>query len=117
MDEARITELAKQAYALSIQITGIEAAMNAGKDAISGYSSYAINFNSLLEKAKRILATDETILETIVHLRPYDPQKASGYIKEFEGIKADLPVLKGAFSSFSELHFPAKEKEKIGFRP
>ena len=116
MQENQLAEIAKEAYVLAQQIVGMEEAMSRGKEAVSGYSSYAKNFNSILEKTKRILDLDKTILGTVVHLTPYDPNKGTGYIKEFEGIKGNLPILKATLQSFFDFYFPKKEKERIGFK-
>lgn len=116
MEENQLVEIAKEAYVLAQQIAGMEEAMNRGKEAVSGYSSYAKNFNSILEKTKRILELDKTILSTITHLTPYDPNKGGGYIKEFAEIKGNLPFLKAALQSFFDFYFPKKEKERIGFK-
>jgi hypothetical protein len=84
-------------------------------EAISGYLSHAKNFNSILNKAKKVLEVDPTILKTISHLNSYDPNNTSHKYKDFEGLKSDLAILKAALKSFFVFHFPKKEKERIGF--
>jgi hypothetical protein len=116
MEENDIIEIAKQAYVLAQQIIGIEEAMHKIDNAVAGYPSYANNYNAFLEKTKKILELDQTIFKTISHLKPYDPNLESGYIGEFEEIKANLPILKASLLSFFEFHFPKSEKEKIGFK-
>jgi hypothetical protein len=116
MEEKELMEMAKEAYVLAQQIEGMEEAMNKGEKAVSGYPSYAKDFNLILQETKKILEIDKTILKTISHLNPYDPNKKLGYRADFEGIKADLPILKAALRSFFELYFPKKEKERIGFK-
>ena len=114
--ENQLAEIAKEAYVLAKQIAGMEEAMNASKEAFRAYRSYAMNFNSILEKTKRILDSDKTILSTVTHLTPRDPDEETSYLKEFEGIKGDLALLKAALQSFFDFYFPKKEKERIGFR-
>lgn len=116
MEENQLEEIAKEAYDLAKQITGMEEAMNGSKEAFRAYRSYARNFNSILEKTKRILDSDKTILSTVTHLTPRDPNEEMGYLKEFEGIKGDLPLIKAALQSFFDFYFPKKEKERIGFK-
>jgi len=116
MEDNQLAKIAKEAYVLAQQIAGMEEAMNRGKEAVSGYSSYAKNFNSILEKSRRILKLDKTILGTVKHLTPYDDNKRMGYLKDFEEIKGNLPILKAALQSFFDFHFPKKQKEKIGFK-
>ena len=115
MDEKQSFELAKKVYVLSEQISNMEKAMDKERGAISGYKIYAGNFNSILEKTKITLKCDPTILGTISHLDPFDANLNSGYLKEFEGIRASLPMLKAALDSFFNFHLPKKEREKLGF--
>ena len=115
MEEEKEIEFAREAYVLSRQIGELENTMSKSKSAVSGYPSYAKNFNTILERSKEILKGDEIIFRTIAQVTPYNPGKEFGYIVDFEGIKADLSVLKGALHSFFEFHFPKKEKEKMGF--
>jgi len=114
MEEKELVEIGKEAYVLSEQIEGLEQVMKKREEAISGYPSHAKNFNSILDKAKKILEADPTILKTISHLNSHDPNKEYRYT-DFEGLKSDLATLKGALKSFFAFHFPKKEKEKIGF--
>lgn len=116
MEETNVIEIAKEAYVLAQQIAGMEEAMNKNERAVAGYSSYASNYNVFLEKTKKILEIDQTILKTISHLKQYDPKEDTGYVTGFEEIKANLPILREALSSFFEFHFPKSEKEKIGFK-
>ncbi|MCJ7578763.1 MAG: hypothetical protein MUO91_09965 [candidate division Zixibacteria bacterium] len=105
MEGNNLIEIAKEAYVLAQQIAGMQETMNKSEQAVSGYPSYANNFNALLEKTKKILEVDQTILMTISHLKRYDPNLDTGYIREFEEIKANLPILKGALHSFFEFQF------------
>ena len=116
MEERNLIESAKEAYVLAQQIAGMEEAMNKSEQAVAGYPSYASNYNALLEKTKKILEVDQTMLKTISHLKRYDPKQDRGYMGEFEEIKANLPILKEALHSFFEFHFPKSEKDKIGFK-
>ena len=116
MEEKELIEIAKKAFVLAQQIEGMEEAMNKGEKALAGYRSFAKNFNSILEEAKKVLGIDQAILGTISHLNQYDSNKQRGFSVDFEGIKADLPILKGALKAFFEFYFPPKEKEKIGFK-
>jgi len=114
MEEKELIEIGKKAYVLSEQIGELEQAMKNREEAISGYPSHAKTFNSVLDKAKKLLEVDPTILETIFHLSSHDPNKKYGY-KDFEGLKCDLATLKAALKSFFVFHFPKKEKGRIGF--
>jgi hypothetical protein len=114
MEGNGLEEIAKEAYVIANQIGGMEIVMRS-KEALSGYPTYASNFNAFLKRTKEILQADQTILGTISHLEPYDPKKDHGYARAFEEIKANLPVSQGALRSFFEFHFPKSEKERIGF--
>ena len=115
MDNDDILNVAKEAYALSQQLHELESAM-LGKNSLSGYSAYANNYNAILDRSKKILELDKTLLSTIDHLKHYDPQKAYGYVQDFEEIKANIATLKATLRTFFEFNFPKKEKERMGFQ-
>jgi hypothetical protein len=76
MEEEKMIEIGKEAYVLSEQLLELEQVMKRKEPSvISGCSSYAKNFSSVLDKAKKILEVDLTILKTISHLTSYDPGK------------------------------------------
>jgi len=106
--------LAKEAYILSQQLLELENAMSK-EAAVSGYSSYATNYNMILEKSKKVLGLDDVLLSTVAHLSQYDAYVETGYRREFEQIKADISVLKATLRAYFDFNFPKKEKEKIGF--
>jgi len=49
-------------------------------------------------------------------LNSYNSDQEHGYLKDFEQIKGNLPILKAALQSFFEFYFPKKEKGRIGFK-
>jgi len=115
MDNEEVLNLAKEAYALSQQLHELESAMS--KDgAVSGYTSYATNYNSILSRAKKILEFDKTLLATISYLGQYDPNVKTGYFKEFQEIKANIAILKATLHTFFNFNFPKKERDRIGFK-
>jgi len=115
MEEQEIINIAKEAYILSKQLGALEEGLKERKN-VSGYRSYAENYNKILARAKQLLQNDEIIFKSIQHLKPYDSSKNSGYAKEFIEMAGDVLILKEALYTFFEFHFPKKEKEKIGFR-
>jgi|SRR6185295_16649820 len=108
-------ELGKEAYTLAQQLEALYVAMKEAGDHWGGYRSFATTYAVDLVRARELLASSPTIARTIAHLRSYDPNKATGYGRDFEQIKADLPVLKAALESFALFSLPAKEKKRIGF--
>ena len=116
VEEAQTAEIAKEAYVLARQIDGIEEEMNRS-GAQNGYSSFATSFNTILEKAKKVLHLDPTIFSTIEHLTPYKPDAINmrERVFSFHELKGSLPILKAALQSFFDFHFPNEEKKKIGF--
>jgi hypothetical protein len=106
--------IAKEAFVLSKQLEALHSAMIDAGEKWGGYRAFAETYNVHLARAKQILSLDSTIAKTIEHLLPYDPMKATGFGRDFEQIKADLPLLKAALTSFSIFHLPARER-RIGF--
>ena len=105
MEERELVEIGKEAYVLFEQIGEIEETMKKRDEAISGYPSHAKHYNSILDKARKIMEVDPTILKTISHLNSHDTNKKYGYT-DFEGLKSDIATLKGALKSFFVFHLP-----------
>lgn len=108
-------EVAKEAHVLAQQLRALHAEMTAAGRNWGSYRACASTYSAHLGRAREILAHDSTIARTIAHLRPYDPFKDKGYGQNFEQIKADLLVLSAALESFFNFHFPAAERQRIGF--
>lgn len=115
MDDPKVMEIAKEAYALSQQLASLQEMMEKNKSSYSSYPAVARTYSAHLNRAKVILNSDPTILRTIEHLKEYDPNKQHGYVADFLQIMADLPILQSALRSFFEFNFPPKEKQRMGF--
>ncbi len=113
--EPTVEERGKEAYVLAEQLEALHTAMKEAGDRTAGYAAFARNYNRHLQRAQEVLVYDPVIARGIVHLQAYNPDKETGYNKDFQQIKADLAVLMAALRSFFVFHFPAKEKERIGF--
>lgn len=109
-----LVRLAKEAHLLACQLRALHEEMKAAGRNWGGYRAFATTYSTHLVRAQEILSNDPTIAQTVSHLRPHDPG-ARQFGRDFEEIKADLPVLCAALESFFMFHFPPEERKKIGF--
>lgn len=109
-----LVQLAKEAHLLAKQLRALHEEMKAAGRNWGGYRAFAATYSMHLARAQQILSTDPTIAKTVSHLQPHDPE-ARQFGRDFEEIKADLPVLCAALESFFVFHFSPEERKKIGF--
>lgn len=116
MEQEQIVAQAKEAYVISQQLAEMQESMDKAGANLEGYHAFARTYTKHLERAKEILQLDPTIAGTIDQLVPYDATKRTGYRKDFQEMRADIPILRSALRSFFDFNLPAKEKERVGFK-